>query len=81
MVFTATTFVYLFLPIALLAFYVFPARWRAVPLVAASAVFYAWGEPVLVALVAATAVVTYCWGRWLARALTGRVISGPPDPG
>ena len=68
MVFTSTTFVFLFLPLALLAFYVFPARWRAVPLLAASAVFYAWGEPVLVLLVAATAVVTYVWGAWIARA-------------
>src|SRR6478609_9629835 len=72
MVFTSTTFVFLFLPLALLAFYVFPARWRAVPLLAASAVFYAWGEPILVLLVAATAVVTFAWGAWLARAANAR---------
>ena len=72
MVFTSTTFVFLFLPLALLAFYVFPARWRAIPLLATSAVFYAWGEPVLVVLVAATAVVTYAWGKWLARAHNAR---------
>ncbi|MCR6712656.1 MAG: hypothetical protein NVV57_08135 [Demequina sp.] len=72
MVFTSTTFVFVFLPLALGAFYLFPARWRAVPLLAASAVFYAWGEPVLVLLVAATAVVTYAWGAWMARAVRGR---------
>jgi alginate O-acetyltransferase complex protein AlgI len=71
-VFTSTTFVFLFLPLALLAFYVFPARWRSVPLLAASAVFYAWGEPVLVLLVAATAVVTFALGAWIAGARRGR---------
>jgi alginate O-acetyltransferase complex protein AlgI len=72
MVFTSTTFVFFFLPLSLIAFYVFPARWRSIPLLAASAAFYAWGEPVLVVLVAATSVVTYVWGRWLARAQAGR---------
>jgi alginate O-acetyltransferase complex protein AlgI len=72
MVFTSTTFVFLFLPIALIAFYVFPPRWRAIPLLATSALFYAWGEPVLVVLVLATAAVTYGWGAWIARASTAR---------
>lgn len=72
MVFTSTTFVFVFLPLAIASFYAFPARWRTIPLLAASAVFYAWGEPVLVALVLATALVTYAWGRWLARASSGR---------
>lgn len=65
MVFTSTTFVFVFMPLAIAAFYLFPARWRVVPLLASSAVFYAWGEPVLVLLILATSVVTYAWGRWL----------------
>lgn len=65
MVFTSTVFVFAFLPLAVAGFYLFPARWRMVPLLASSAVFYAWGEPVLVLLIAATSVVTYVWGRVL----------------
>jgi len=69
-VFTSTAFVFAFLPLAVAGFYVFPARWRTVPLLGFSAVFYAWGEPVLVLLIAATAVVTYYYGKFL-RARTG----------
>lgn len=65
MVFTSTTFLFVFMPLAIAAFYLFPARWRVVPLLVSSAVFYAWGEPVLVLLIAGTSVVTYLWGRWL----------------
>lgn len=65
MVFTSTTFLYVFMPAALAAFFVVPPRWRAWPLLAASAVFYAWGEPILVALIFATGAVTYYWGRVL----------------
>jgi len=68
MIFTSTTFVFAFLPLAVAGFYLFPARWRVVPLLLASAVFYGWGEPSLVLLVLAVALVTYMWGLWLARA-------------
>ncbi len=67
MVFTSTIFLFLFLPIALLLFYTVPARWRAWPLLVMSAVFYAWGEPVLVLLILLTGAFTYAWGRLLAR--------------
>jgi alginate O-acetyltransferase complex protein AlgI len=67
MVFTATVFLFAFLPVALLAFYVVPARWRCAPLLAMSAVFYAWGEPVLVVLILLTSVFTYAWGHLLVR--------------
>ncbi len=65
MVFTSTTFVFVFLPLALAGFYLFPRRWRVLPLLASSAVFYAWGEPVLVLLILATSFVTYMSGRLL----------------
>ena len=68
MVFTSTVFLFAFLPVALLLFYVVPARWRAAPLLLMSAVFYAWGEPVLVVLILLTAVFTYAWGHVLLRA-------------
>jgi alginate O-acetyltransferase complex protein AlgI len=65
--FTSTVFIFAFLPVAILAFYVFPARWRAAPLLVLSAIFYAWGEPVLVLLILATGIFTYGWGRLLIR--------------
>src|SRR3954453_23417364 len=67
MVFTSTIFLFLFLPVALLLFYAVPARWRAWPLLLSSAVFYAWGEPVLVVLILLTGLFTYQWGRLLVR--------------
>src|SRR3954447_21975018 len=67
MVFTSTIFLFLFLPVALLLFYAVPARWRAWPLLVVSAVFYAWGEPVLVVLILLTGLFTYRWGRLLVR--------------
>jgi len=67
MVFTSTVFVFVFLPLSMALFFAFPPRWRAWPLLAASAVFYAWGEPVLVLLILATGIVTYYLGKWLIR--------------
>ena len=51
MVFTSTVFLFAFFPLSLAAFYLVPPRWRVVPLLLTSSVFYAWGEPVLVVLI------------------------------
>ncbi|MGL5829394.1 MAG: MBOAT family O-acyltransferase, partial [Angustibacter sp.] len=67
-VFTSSVFVLFFFPLSLALFYVFPARLRCLPLLLLSAVFYAWGEPVLVVLILATEVFTYFWGKLLLRA-------------
>ena len=72
MVFTSTVFLFAFLPLALLAFYVVPARWRSAPLLFMSAVFYAWGEPVLVVLILLTGLFTFWWGKILLDAEDGR---------
>jgi alginate O-acetyltransferase complex protein AlgI len=63
MVFTSTIFLFAFLPFAVVAYYVVPARWRAAPLLVTSAIFYAWGEPVLVVLILLTGLFTFSWGR------------------
>ncbi|MFV0634379.1 MBOAT family O-acyltransferase [Demequina sp.] len=67
MVFTSTVFVFVFMPLAMAAFFAVPPRWRAWPLLLASAVFYAWGEPVLVLLILGTGVATYYFGKLLLR--------------
>ena len=71
MVFTSAIFLFLFLPAALLAFYLVPPRWRTAPLLVTSAVFYAWGEPVLVVLILLTGLFTFWCGR--------RILAQPAD--
>lgn len=67
MVFTSTVFFYAFLPLAFLAYFLVPARMRAIPLLGASLFFYAWGEPRLVVLIVASAAINYATGRILVR--------------
>lgn len=67
MVFTSTVFFYAFLPLALLAYFLVPARHRAIPLLVVSLFFYAWGEPRLVVLIMASAAINYWTGRLLVR--------------
>ncbi|MGB7964195.1 MAG: MBOAT family O-acyltransferase [Propionicimonas sp.] len=67
MVFTSTVFLFAFLPVALVAFYLFPAGLRAWPLLVLSALFYGWGEPILVVLILFSAVLNFTFGRLLSR--------------
>lgn len=67
MVFTSTVFLFAFLPIALLAYFLVPARFRVVPLLLVSLFFYAWGEPRLVLLIMASAVINFLTGRVLVK--------------
>ena len=63
MVFTSAIFLFAFLPVALLVFYLAPPRWRTVPLLVMSSIFYAWGEPILVVLILLTGLFTFWCGR------------------
>ena len=67
MVFTSTVFLFAFLPVAIVTFYLFPPRLRAIPLLVLSSLFYGWGEPALVVLILVSAVLNYAFGRLLAR--------------
>ena len=65
MVFSSPTFLYYFLPITLIIYFITPTpkgspRLRNLTLLAASLVFYAWGEPRYVFLMAAQCV--FAWG-------------------
>src|SRR5436190_2261750 len=59
MVFSSVTFLFLFLPAVLAAFWLTPGRARTPLLVVVSWVFYAWGEKALVALLAVSALVNW----------------------
>lgn len=63
MVFSSLIFIFLFLPVVLLLYYSFPSlRVRNWILVISSVIFYAWGEPIWVLLLLASAFVDYCNG-------------------
>ena len=74
MVFSSLTFLYAFLPAALLVYFVCPARLRNGALLLVSLVFYGWGEPVYILIMLLTIAVNYVAGRLIGRfgARTGR---------
>ena len=63
MVFSSSVFLFLFLPAVLAAYYLVPGRAaKNVILLVASLVFYAWGEPVYVALMVASMLANWLFG-------------------
>lgn len=68
MVFSSPIFLFLFLPIVLTIGLLLPGvRLKNVWLLAASLVFYAWGEPLFVLLMLVSTLANYFLGRWLER--------------
>ncbi|MDR2501788.1 MAG: MBOAT family protein [Oscillospiraceae bacterium] len=69
MTFASAAFLFRFLPLCLVAYYLTPAiRLKNLVLIAASLIFYAWGEPVWVALLLFSTAVDYTCSRLM----TGR---------
>ncbi|MBR3241273.1 MAG: MBOAT family protein [Parasporobacterium sp.] len=64
MLFSSTTFIYLFLPIVILFYYIF--KWsrllQNIFLLLASLVFYAWGEPKFVLIMMASIIINWLLG-------------------
>jgi len=54
MVFASPVFLFLFLPVTLVAYWLFPGRFRKAVLLVASLAFYAWGEARYVPLILAS---------------------------
>ncbi|MCL1848632.1 MAG: MBOAT family protein [Clostridiales bacterium] len=70
MIFSKIEFLYYFLPITLILYYLAPmpggsTRVRNLTLLLASLVFYAWGEPVYVFLMAAQCLSAWLFGLWI----------------
>lgn len=59
MLFSSMTFVFLFLPLVFTAYLLMPARFRNILLLAASVLFYAWGEPRYVAIMLLTVLINW----------------------
>lgn len=62
MTFNTILFLFSFLPIALILYYVVPRRFRNIPLVLLSLVFYAWGNPTYLVLIAFSIAFNYISG-------------------
>ena len=72
MVFSSLTFLFLFLPLVLLLYYILPGiRAKNILLLVASLLFYAWGEPVYVFLMVATALINWAFGLLMERGHKG----------
>ena len=63
MVFSSLTFLCAFLPIVVILYGIFPVKWRNFFLLAASLVFYAWGEPRYILIMLFSTVFDYVNGR------------------
>ncbi len=62
MLFSSITFLYYFLPCAVILYYIVPAKLKNSVLLAFSLIFYGWGEPRYVFLMMATVVSGYVFG-------------------
>ncbi len=63
MVFTSLVFLLRFLPVVLLLYFIMPnIKAKNIVLIAASLLFYAWGEPVWVILLIASSIIDYVCG-------------------
>ncbi len=78
MVFSTLTFLYYFLPAALILYFVSPSKLKNTALLIVSLVFYAWGEPKYIFLMIASILIGYVSGllieRFRERKKTARVI-------
>src|SRR5689334_17842873 len=74
MVFSSTIFLFLFLPLVLVAYFTLRSRLRNSVLIAASLVYYGWGEPGFLPVVLLSVAVNYGFGLLMAqvRAPRGR---------
>ena len=71
MLFSSITFLYFFLPATIFLYFASPQKGRNLVLLVMSLLFYAWGEPVYVLLMAAQIAVSYVL-LWLADRSGGR---------
>jgi len=72
MVFSSSVFLFAFMPLFFAGYFLVPGRAaKNTWLLAASLVFYAWGEPVYVALMVASIIANWAFGLALGKAEGG----------
>lgn len=62
MIFSSVFFMFVFLPVVLLAYFLVPKKFKNVVILISSLIFYAWGEPVYVVLMVFSIVYNYIAG-------------------
>lgn len=62
MIFSSIFFLFIFLPLSLILYYIVPKRFRSIPLVIVSLLFYAWGTPEYIVLMLFSVVFNYITG-------------------
>lgn len=62
MIFSSVFFIFMFLPMTLLAYFLVPQAFKNVVILIASLIFYAWGEPVYILLMIFSIVYNYVCG-------------------
>ena len=67
MLFSSMTFVFMFLPLVFTTYLLMPPRFRNGLLLAASILFYAWGEPRYVAIMLLTVLINWLGALLIAR--------------
>jgi alginate O-acetyltransferase complex protein AlgI len=65
MVFSNLVFLFVFLPIVIVLYYILPRMFRNYLLLAASLVFYAWGEPTYIFLMLFSISMNFMFGIWI----------------
>ena len=63
MLFSSIAFLFIFLPLTLLLYYLVPFRMKNYVMLAASLIFYAWGEPVYIILMILSIILNYFCGQ------------------
>jgi len=81
MVFSSHVFLYYFLPLALLAYYASPMRWRQMVVALLSYAFYGWANPWFVLLMLFSTVVDYVCGLLISGKRTLRAFANDPPAG
>ncbi|HUS81030.1 MAG TPA: MBOAT family protein [Armatimonadota bacterium] len=81
MVFSSHVFLYYFLPLALLAYYASPMRWRQMVVALLSYVFYGWANPWFVLLMLFSTIVDYMCGLLISGRRTLRIFANDPPAG
>jgi alginate O-acetyltransferase complex protein AlgI len=67
MVFSSLLFIYIFLPIFLFIYYITPSKYKNIPALIASYIFYAWGEPIFVFILLFSSFADYIISKLMCR--------------
>ncbi|MGB4984898.1 MAG: MBOAT family O-acyltransferase [Erysipelotrichaceae bacterium] len=67
MIFSSSLFLFLYLPIVLLIYYVINIKYRNIFLFFANLIFYGWGEPIYILIMAFSTIVDYVNGYYVGK--------------